>query len=68
MPINKQIGAIKYELLYPLYIPNAAQFELEQNAFELLGLATQNERESQKGNIVFYDPISHEINHYKALK
>ncbi len=68
LPINKQIGAIKYELLYPLYIPNAAQFELEQNAFKLLGLATQNEREPQKGNIVFYDPISHENKPLQGVK
>ena len=68
LPINKQIGAIKYELLYPLYIPNAAQFELEQNAFKLLGLAAQNEREPQKGNIVFYDPISHENKPLQGVK
>lgn len=68
LPVNKQLGEIKYETLYPLYIPNSGQFELEQFVFNLLGISTQNSSAPQLGRILFYDPISQENKPLQGVK
>lgn len=60
-PIDFQPIGIKYEKLYDLYIPDATQYEAERKSFELLGLPVSDKSaQTQNGNIVFNDPISHE--------
>lgn len=68
LPKNMEVGAIRYEILYPIFIPGSSELEMEQKAFELLGYNIKKEQMPQSGNVSFYDPISHEKKPLEGVK